>query len=187
MTLFAKFWVALAVLLAGCTTSTQTPLPIDFGIVVSGDEASFAGSRTFAWHEKSGVISVKNKQRAQQASQLYHALVEQQLLSKGYQLVSTPAEADLLVGIAIAQQSQLNDKDIFAQTLLSTGIEAVDSDGDTVEKGSLYIAIYQHRVELPIWKALAQRPLDSDVDEETRQSLATDLVKRMMNSVPTQQ
>ncbi|MGF1697258.1 DUF4136 domain-containing protein [Vibrio kyushuensis] len=180
----------LAILLAGCTTSVEPQRPMDFGVVISGDSQRFQSVSTFAWHERSGTVLVKDKAQAQKASQLYHSLVEQQMLEKGYRLVSQPMEANVLLVVAIAQQSMVSDSDIFAKTLLSTGIITVDEDGDTVEKGSLYLAAFpndaieQAVIEQPIWKALAQRPMKEGVDEATRQALASDLVKRMMSSIP---
>ncbi|WP_295899163.1 DUF4136 domain-containing protein [uncultured Vibrio sp.] len=184
--------IALSVsLISGCSTSVEKPRPMDFGVVISGDSQQFQSVSTFAWHDRSGTVIAKDKQRAQEASQLYHALVEQVMIDKGYRLVSRPLEADVLLAVAIAQQSEMTDSDIFVKTMLSTGILPVDEAGEAVEKGSLYVAAFSTKAALqdnrtqPMWRALAQRPLKDDVDEETRLSLATDLVKRMMNSIPT--
>ncbi|MCK6264147.1 DUF4136 domain-containing protein [Vibrio sp. ZSDE26] len=185
-----KFALVSVLLLAGCSTSVEPQRPMDFGVVVSGDSQQFESVSTFAWHERSGTVLVKDKELGQKSSQLYHSLVEQQMLERGYRLVSQPLQADVLLVVALAQQSEITDSDIFAKTLLSTGIITVDSDGDAVEKGSLYLAAFpsnlieQADVEQPIWKALAQRPMKEGVDEATRQALASDLVKRMMSSIP---
>ncbi|MEZ8823899.1 DUF4136 domain-containing protein [Vibrio amylolyticus] len=184
-----------ALFVSGCTTSTvpHQQSPLDFGVVSSGDGQLFQSVSTFAWHELSGTAVVKDKQLAQNASQLYHALVEQQMLDKGYRLVSNPLEADVLMIVAIAQQSEITDTDIFAKTMLSTGILPVDKDGEAVEKGSLYVAAFSSHADLqdesvqPIWKALAQKPMDTDVDEKTQQLLAENLVNRMMATIPTLQ
>ncbi|QDE31779.1 MULTISPECIES: DUF4136 domain-containing protein [Shewanella] len=170
------------VLLTACTTNTVSTTPNNrITIVASGDLSTL--SKTYAWHETMFVVHTANKMDEDVLRKQLISSVNKLMANKGYQLVSINDSPQMIVGFGMALESEMSDTEILAKVGLVPGLYTQDVNGN-YEKGSVLIAFFNPRVNLPFWRVLAQGFTEPDRILEEREARFDALITMMLNDIP---
>jgi hypothetical protein len=163
MKIFLKlFSLSLAVVaLIACVSTAVEPPSLPVATITSGDMGFIPANATrYAWHPRSGNSYLDSSYDAQSIDDYISQAIRAKLVNKGYQEVSLVENPDFLIGYGIAVESQLSDNQLFAKTLLNTGIVIDISNqpkGSEIEKGTVLLGLYSAGPEMQShWVAMTQ-------------------------------
>jgi hypothetical protein len=179
----------MLVTLLGCTTTTVEPKSLPVATITSGDMSfiPMTASR-YAWHPKSGNSFLDNSYDAQSIDAHLLQAIRAKLADKGYQEVSVSENPDFLIGYGVAIESQLSDVELFAKTLLNTGIVINSSDqpnGIKLEKGTVLVALYSAGPEMQSqWVAMTQGAVSPEFEESGITQDRMESMLRYLDALP---
>ncbi len=179
---------ASVMVLTGCTTTVE-PKAYPVATITSGDiEFVPQGASTYAWHPITGSNYLSQEYDEQSIDAHMLMSIRGKLAERGYQEVSLDRQPDFLVGYGVAVESQLSDLELFAKTLMSTGLK-IDSDdtvdGIQVEKGTVLIALYSASADPQNrWLVMSQGAVAPEFEQQGISLERIDSVTRFLEQLP---
>ena len=174
--------------LASCqSTPVESPQPPQRVAMVSVTDSSYtmsASKNLVSWKAGGSYIAPSERISADIMKPLIESAISNALQAKGYQFVSDPDKAQLLVSYVAGLETELSDADITQRFGVMPGFQAKNPDKAQYEKGSIIVDIVDVGAGKSVWRGAIQGFASVELSDDERRKRLEKIMSELIAQFP---